>query len=548
MSKMRERLLAVMLGAPFLSACSTDKLGLKDWKLVTGLPGGYASVAPSTAAVKTDASITAILTETLEAKEKFKVELSGAEGTPLGELLVLGSPVGYSLRNRYLNVGVPLSDALARNDDPVFRDKLVSLARWDSNPETRAAALVAVARQGRDGDLSVFNEALVHLNPAVRFGALEALQAWGKPEKAAPVLLEISEKDYEPILRVYAAAGLARLGDARGLAKLRAFLDHPSWLVRAMAARWLGEHGRGEDYETIVLRMGRELPNDFTMAEHCIAALKLFPKRPAPAAPKPVAPKPLPPPPPGSDFALTLEPLVITAPRLRLTSIGIDPQVNAHLLRLLRQRQDARPDAAALLDSSLQSLGKLTTIAGYNLKTRYTELGFLLTEGLAGVTDFELAQELEKVVRLGTNVQTRAAAMVALAYTRDLRYLGLFQSVLNDPNITVRFGAVEALLTLGDPAVQFVVGNVARTDASPLLQIYAAAGIWRMGDIFGREILLRHYQSRDWFLRAMAIRWLGDLGGGDEYRRLFLLLNNETHPMARTELAAALLRLQKFAE
>ncbi|MFA6002754.1 MAG: HEAT repeat domain-containing protein [Elusimicrobiota bacterium] len=243
-----------------------------------------------------------------------------------------------------------------------------------------------------------------------------------------------------------------------------------------------------------------------------------------------------------------LEPLLIKAPRLRVKQLAIDPQINQHLMRLLQQRQDARPDSQAALDASIGNLNKLTTVTGYKLKTRYTELGFLLTEGLAGVTDMSLTSELEKTVRQGTNVQTRAAAMVALAYTHDLRYLSVFQGALLDASITVRFGALEALLVLGDPSVQMQVANAARTDSSLPIQIYAAAGMWRMGDIYGREILLRYAQHTDWFVRAMAIRYLGELGGADEYRKILLWLSYENHQAVRAEICSALLNLQKFAD
>ncbi len=242
-----------------------------------------------------------------------------------------------------------------------------------------------------------------------------------------------------------------------------------------------------------------------------------------------------------------LEPLVITAPRLKMPKDAvIDPQINMHLLRLLRERQDARPDSQAILDASVGNLSKLTTVTGYMLKTRYTELGFLLTEGLAGVSDWTIASELEKTARSGTNVQTRAAAMVALGYTHDLRYLSLFQGALIDQNVTVRLGALEALIILGDPTVQLQVGSAARSDASFPIQIYAAAGMWRAGDIYGREILLRLAQHGDWFVRAMAIRYIGELGGGDEYRRLLQWLGGEPDPAVKAELCSALLSLQRY--
>ncbi|MFH1725603.1 MAG: HEAT repeat domain-containing protein [Elusimicrobiota bacterium] len=243
---------------------------------------------------------------------------------------------------------------------------------------------------------------------------------------------------------------------------------------------------------------------------------------------------------------LELEPLVITAPRMKIPERAvIDSQINMHLLRLLRNRADARVEAQHRLDASMASLSKLSTATGFKLKTRYTELGFLLTEGLAGVKDFALANELERVARLGTNVQTRAAAMVALAYTKDQRYLGLFQGAINDQNITVRFGALEALVVMGGPSVQFLISNTARNDASPALRAHAAVAMWRAGDIYGREILLRMYQDPDWLTRAMATTYLGELGGDDEYRRLMRQLDTEQDPIVKAALCSALLRLQQ---
>lgn len=240
---------------------------------------------------------------------------------------------------------------------------------------------------------------------------------------------------------------------------------------------------------------------------------------------------------------LQLEPLVITAPRVRAQRDLIDPRINNHLLRLLKQRMEARPGSVEQLDASLTNLAKLSTRTGYDLKTRYSELGFLLMEGLAGTDDFQLRNELQNAARLAKNSQTRAAALVALAYTKDLQYLSLFQGALLDSNITVRFAALESLLILGDPSVQFQVANAARTDQSFAMQIYGAAGMWRMGDTGGRELLLRLYQNQDWFVRAMSIHYLGELGGPDEYLRLQRELSFEKDPAVQAELAAALLKL-----
>lgn len=249
----------------------------------------------------------------------------------------------------------------------------------------------------------------------------------------------------------------------------------------------------------------------------------------------------------GSGFLLELEPLTIYAPRVKQEDM-IDPRINQHLLRLLQQRMDARPGAEASLDASLGNLGRLSTLTGYSLKTRYTELGFLLTEGLAGTKDFQLQSELEKAARQAKNVQTRAAALVALAYAKDMRHLALFQGALGDPSVTVRFAALESLLVLGDGSIQLQLGGAARNDQAVPVQIYAAAGMWRMGDGFGREILLRFLDHQDWFARAMAVFYLGELGGGYEYRRIQRMLDTEPDLAAKAEIAAALVKLHPKKE
>jgi HEAT repeat protein len=449
-----------------------------------------------------------------------------------------------------LNLGIPLSEAFSHASDPVFRQQLIEMARWDRDDESRAAALVALARWHDINHLQIFNEALIHLNPGVRFAALESLVIWGHPREAMVLLAAAAERDPEPILRVYAAAGLARLGDPAGLARLRLFLDDNSWLVKAMAAKYIGENGTAEDYTLLLDRLNGEFGNDFVVAEFCVSALKLYPKKKAadqaaaPSQTTRVESKPV----EGNlvmddEMAFQLDPLVVTAPRVQAQVDLIDPRINSQLLRLLSQQMNARPNSEQQLDASIGNLNKLTTLTGYNLKTRYTEMGFLLTEGLAGSTDYQIQTQLENVVRQGTNVQTRAAALLALAYAKDMRYLTLIQGALVDSNPTVRFAAIESLMVLGDTGAELQLAGASRTDASVPIQIYAAAGMWRMGDIFGRELLLRLYQDKDWFTRAMADHYLGEMGGGDEYRRLQRELDGEQDPAVKAEILSALVKL-----
>jgi HEAT repeat protein len=536
--------LASILAFALLSSCG-------EVTIRQDIPSAYGAPAPGTSPLapgetRLDPAITTTLVKLAEDRRSLKRDLTGIEGKPIADILTVGSPIGFTLRNRFLNIGIPLGEAFASSTDPAFRAQLLELSRWDRDEESRAAALIALARTHDLKYLQVFNEALIHLNPGVRFGALEALVVFEHPREAMPLLAAASERDSEPLLRVYASAGLARMGDVAGLHRVRAFLDNPSWVVKALAAKYLGELGAAEDYRRLLGRIDSEVGNDFVVAEYCVSALKLWPKQKAeslltsPSAPSAPAQSVagL-----GSDLSLGFLPaLEITAPRVKQEEL-IDPRINNHLLRLLKQRMDARPDTLASGDASLFNLSRLSTVTGYSLKTRYTELGFLLTEGLAGTKDYQLQRELENAARLAKNVQTRAAALVALAYTKNMQYQTLFQGALNDPSVTVRFAALESLLLIGDPSVQLQLGGSARNDASVAVQIYAAAGMWRMGDSFGKEILLRDLDHADWFPRAMAAYYIGEMGGGYEYRRLIQYLTRETDPSTRAEIATALMKL-----
>lgn len=241
------------------------------------MPGSTGTVVGTPVAVpKSDPAILNTLFELLEKSDRIRPDLSQVAGTPFEELLKVGSPDGFRLRNRYLNPGVPLAEALALNPDPALRERLVNAARWDRSAEVRGTALVALARLKDARDEHTLNEALAHHDAAVRFGAMEALLAWGRPEKAVPLLKLAAENDRQPLLRVYAAGGMARLGSPEGLTKLRDFLNSPEWTARAMAARYIGDYGTDQDYELLLSRLDREGANEFVAAEYAVAALKLF--------------------------------------------------------------------------------------------------------------------------------------------------------------------------------------------------------------------------------------------------------------------------------
>ena len=341
------------LSAAVLSACGGMALNMdQPPQAYRPAPGSLALSSATPAELPVDAQITASLVLLAQDHGRFRRDLSTATtGTPEGDILLVGSPIGYNLRNRFLNLGIPLAETFSANSDPVFRTQLIEMARWHRDYESRAAALIALARWHDIAHLQIFNEALVHLDPGVRFAALESLVRWNHPRQAMVLLAAASEKDAEPILRVYAAAGLARLGDAAGLARLRLFLDDPSWLVRAMAAKYVGENGTAEDYTVLLNRLDGEVGNDFVVAEFCVSALKLYPKKTAAddravaGRPTRVESRPV----DGNlvlddDMAFQLDPLVVTAPRVRAQADLIDPRINQQLMRLLQQQMNARPN------------------------------------------------------------------------------------------------------------------------------------------------------------------------------------------------------------
>ncbi len=273
------RRLSPLLGLALLSSCG-------EVTVRNDIPSSFGAPAPGTSPLapgetRLDPAISTVLIKLAEERRNLKRDLTKVEGTPVADILSVGSPIGFALRNRFLNVGIPLGEAFAKSTDPAFRAQLLELSRWDRDGESRAAALIALARTHDLKYLQVFNEALIHLDPAVRFGALEALVVWEHPREAMPLLAAASERDTEPLLRVYASAGLARMGDVAGLHRVRAFIDNPSWVVKALAAKYLGELGTAEDYDLLLRRVDGEIGNDFVVAEYCVAALKLWPKKKA---------------------------------------------------------------------------------------------------------------------------------------------------------------------------------------------------------------------------------------------------------------------------
>lgn len=496
------------------------------------------------------------------------------DSTALNELITVITPEGFELKNRYQYLGVALSESLAWEpikhvrviSEQNLKQRLTTVARWDHTPEVRTIALISLATLRDKNDIVYFREALWSRNIGVRFAVIEALKIWAFPD-AVSLLHELTEKDESLLIRISAAKGLAWLADPRGIENLRKYLNHTDWFVRALAAKHLGDFGDVSDYDLLLNQLSREptlSSNEFVQVEMAISALKLFPKKlerdkeererkkkKSPATPTTVAQtKPKPKPPTGLLF--DLPPLTVTAPRLAIPQWEpVDPRINFQLIKMVQEKDDLRIRQEDIDKSATyRDLDKLVTPNGIRLKARYTVLGYLLTEGLAGTKDFQLQDQLIRVAREGKDENVRSYALVALAYSKDRTSLGLFQEALQKTAVADRFAAVEALQIWGYPEAISMLTGVTKLDASPLVRVYAAGALLRLGDLTGKDHLIRAVDDQDWVVKAMAMRFLGEFGTGQDYNRLLGYLGSQQKKIVQAELCSALLRLyaKKYEE
>jgi HEAT repeat protein len=226
-----------------------------------------------------DPKIVSTLLNLLNAQTPTHPSQADFSAQSLQDLLATGTPEGFLLRTRYLNLGIPLSQDLAVAEDKRRRSQLIEAARWESTPEIRAVALIALAEKQDPNSKKYFREALNNPKPEVRFMALEALQIWNQPESVELYKYAV-KSDPAPLLQVYAAQALAKAGDPEGLEVLRKHVGDGDWLTSAMACRYIGDFGTGDDYDLVLDRMTQgQTINNFVKAEAAIAALKLFPKK-----------------------------------------------------------------------------------------------------------------------------------------------------------------------------------------------------------------------------------------------------------------------------
>lgn len=432
----------------------------------------------------------------------------------LEALAEAGTPEALRLWSRYSSLGELVAAATQAAGDPMVDDRTIEIARW-GRPESRAAAMLALARRRRPEDRRTFEEALIGTDPRIHFALAQALEAWDLPE-GRELLIGLASGREVSAVRVYAAQALARRKEPAGLAELRRQLDNGDWLARAMSARYLGLFGEAADYQLLLDRLTREQGNDFVGAEIAVSALRLFPASQAALFP-----------PIGGSQAKPLEdselePLIVTAPRLKIPPTAlIDGRINALLMRLLEERAEASPP-----EPDFGVLTAAVSPEAIRLRTRYGRLGFILADGLAGTTDLLLRERLQRVAKSASNGRIRAAALLALAYGGDGKDRPAIDDALLSDDTAVRLGAIEA---------HRVWSREARaTPGVPHIRIDDPLAEYLAGGAISAS---RWIDDPDWVIRALALR-----SGNFAPDRLVVWLSAERNPFLRAELVIALLQ------
>lgn len=537
---MKKKPMALVLAGVFLSACATAPV-----------------VEPSPIATEAERAdrlrrandaVTPRLIQLLNEERLKTLQLADFQETSLRDVVSLTTPEGYRLKYRLLEIGVPVAQGLSMADTLQLRDRLVEAARWVGGDRARAEGLLVLASKNNPEHGRYFREAILDTNVAVQFAGLEALQAWNQPE-ALPMLLEVSYRGWSPLARVFAAQAAYRRGAPEGRQRLLQFLSSPDWFTRALAARYLGDLGEGTDADLVINRLGQEHGNNFALAEMCIAGLKLLTKRgPAVAPPPPPRPtfRPVRPKNPSPDDMFELEPLVVTAPRLKFSGQQlVDVRIDNELVNLLEKIATEPPPDVEVVDPALREVNRLVTPEGFGLRIRYSDISFLLTEGLAGTSNLTLVNRLETIAQKSPNSRVRAAALVALGHDKERLDLQAFSDGLRDTSLIVRFGAVEALALQDNPMARSLLAGAAQADTSAAVRVFAAQALARAGDTQGTEILRRGLSDPDWVVRALSTYYMGQEGDVSDFERILSGMERETNDWVTAENCLAVLRLAR---
>jgi hypothetical protein len=188
-------------------------------------------------------------------------------------LLEMKTPMGLALQTRYSELSILVAEGLGGVREEFLRSELINMARFASNPTTRATALLSLSYAKKNEDVTYIMEALVSEDPVVRFGGMEAMIAGGFKE-ALPSITNVIYFDAVPAFRIFAMRILAAFGDPSGRDLLLSNFQNTDWPSRSMSFWYTGLYGLEADQRLLMERIPTE-SNPFCQAELALGVNRL---------------------------------------------------------------------------------------------------------------------------------------------------------------------------------------------------------------------------------------------------------------------------------
>lgn len=185
-----------------------------------------------------------------------------------------------------------------------------------------------------------------------------------------------------------------------------------------------------------------------------------------------------------------------------------NPEAAPEIIRLLREDKDApvRQQAAIVLSYFGDRAAIPNLVAALDDSERAVRFAAARTLG-----NMKAAEAEERLAALVADPDEgmRQVAAGALGRLGSAKAAGALAGALKDPSAPVRREAVKALGIIGTDAAQL---KPLLEDADPMVRLYAAAGLAKLGDGSGEGAAIALLAHEDASVRAMAANHLGDFG------------------------------------
>ena len=493
------------------------------------------------------------------------VELLGDSSHPSGRFWAarvlgrIGDPGAVDelvarLHDRDDRLRVAAAEALGAIGDPRALQAVVRATLRDPAPQVRAHAASAVARIEGERALDVLVAALADPDYATRIRALEAFETMRiedtspletalrdpnlEVRRRAALALErvgyldqtvgrLSSEDGPTRTRAYAA--LLEMGHAGLVESIASYVRHPSFEVRAIAARACGELGSAK---TVPILLGAIGDDSWPVrAAVCGALGRLCQDAAPPPLVKALADRE------EAVREAAAEALTNCAPRelephldalaeaYDLGTVAVRGSVVVIAGRIGSARAEALLVRASVDPSDIVRLSAVTALGRGGGDTRIEPLVARLTDAsmdvrMAAVTalgSIDRIEAFEGLLRALPGAPRSMRDCIAEAFARGgarAWLYGRLPALESDSTSDVRLGVVWTLGKIGDPSVLPTLGRFLR-DPDAALRASAAGALGKILHPAARDALLRAVEDPEGRVRAAVVNALGRIGEGD---------------------------------